>query len=390
MTPDPDLLDDPGALADGDPSGFLRVLATAGAQVREAVALAADAGVRVLRRDGRPRVVVTTGSGTPAAAGAVLAAVAGATSPVPVVAVAAGAVALPGWVSAVDLVVAVSGSGRAPEALAALEDAGRRGARVLAVGAEDSPLRDRCERARGVFVPVPARAPERASLWSLTLPLLVAGDALGLLALPPAAVEAAALRLEQTAVACRPDAETFTNPAKTLAVDLAGGLPVVWGCSPLAGTAAERAAAQWAATAGSACLAGVLPGALTEAVGVLDGPQGALRSTGVAGLVGDDGGEPGDLDLFRDRGDDDAGWPLRVVLLRDPAEEETSVAATADALVVLARSHGLEVTQLRAQGASRLERLASLVGLLDAAAAYAALLAGVDPATGPADSRGAG
>ena len=41
---------------------------------------------------------------------------------------------------------------------------------------------------------------------------------------------------------CRPASETFVNPAKTLAVDLAGSLPVVWGATALTGVAAYRLA----------------------------------------------------------------------------------------------------------------------------------------------------
>ena len=63
-------------------------------------------------------------------------------------------------------------------------------------------------------------------------------------------------------------AESFVNPGKTLALDLAGSIPVLWGSSPMATVAARRFAdtlaanarypaspAAWArpAGAGSAC-----------------------------------------------------------------------------------------------------------------------------------------
>ena len=370
MSTDPGLLDDPGALADGDPAGMLRVVAGSGAQLREAAGLAEEAGVRRVADEGRPRAVVTLGMGGSGISGDVLAAVAGITCPVPVV-VHKG-YGLPGWVGPLDLVVACSYSGSTEETLSGLEDAVRRGTRVLAVGAPDSPLADLAERGRGVVVPVtPGRQP-RASLWSLSVPVLVAGDALGLLSCPPDALEAAAVRLEAIAVACQPGAESFTNPAKTLAMDLAGGLPAVWGCSPVTTAAAYRAACQLNENAKAPCLWGALPEADHNQVVTFDGPHGALLAAGAESF--------GDDDFFRDRSGPEGALPLRQVLLRDTADEEhPQVRRRAQVTAELARDRGVQVTELGAEGASRVERLASLVGLIDFASVYLGLLGGVDP-----------
>ena len=48
----------------------------------------------------------------------------------------------------------------------------------------------------------------------------------------------AADRLDEVAEACRPSSESFVNPAKVLATDLAEGVPVVLGDGPLNGVAA--------------------------------------------------------------------------------------------------------------------------------------------------------
>ena len=61
---------------------------------------------------------------------------------------------LPGWVGPLDLVVAVSLSGRARGPVAVAAEAARRGASLLTVGAADSPLADICARARGVHIDV--------------------------------------------------------------------------------------------------------------------------------------------------------------------------------------------------------------------------------------------
>ncbi|MBM0240321.1 mannose-6-phosphate isomerase, partial [Micromonospora sp. ATA32] len=79
------LLDDAGALTERDPGGMLRFTASAGAQVRESAALAAEANLAVLADDLRPRAVVIAGIGTAGRTGDVLATVAGPRCPVPVI-----------------------------------------------------------------------------------------------------------------------------------------------------------------------------------------------------------------------------------------------------------------------------------------------------------------
>src|SRR2546423_10439152 len=135
---DVELLDAPAAIQARDVSGMLRDVATSGAQVREAVTLAADADVARLADGGRPRAVVVAGMGGSGIAGDVLAVVAGTGCAVPIT-VHRG-FGLPAWIGAADLVVAVSCSGGTEETLSAAEEGVRRGARLFAVGAVDSQL----------------------------------------------------------------------------------------------------------------------------------------------------------------------------------------------------------------------------------------------------------
>jgi hypothetical protein len=81
--PSADLLDDVDALDAGDPAGMLPAVASSAAQVREAAVLAGEADLARLTEEGRPRAVVVCGSGSAATAGDLLAAVAGTSSPVP-------------------------------------------------------------------------------------------------------------------------------------------------------------------------------------------------------------------------------------------------------------------------------------------------------------------
>lgn len=359
-------LDDIAALTRDDPSSMLRLVAGSGAQVREAAVAAAEAGLSRLSAEGRPRAVVVAGAGTAGLCGDMLAAVAGTACAVPVV-VHRG-YDLPLWVGAADAVIGVSCSGSSEEALSAVEQAAHRGCVVVGVGAADSPLADIVGRSRGVHLPVPAGRVSRASLWAQSVPVLLAGAALDILTLGEADLAATADRLDDLAERCRPASESFLNPAKQLAGELAGSLPMVWGSSPLAAVAAYRFTCQLADNAKSPAIAGALPEAGYHQVMVFDGPVGG-RSAVVA---------EGPADFFRDRAGDVESARLRLVLLRDSGEHPR-VARRCAVARELADSRGLEVNEVLAEGESALERLASLICLPDFASVYLALLNGTDP-----------
>lgn len=371
------LLDNLDALAERDPGGMLRHTASGGAQVRESAALAAEANLSVLADEGRPRAVVIAGIGTAGRTGDVLATVAGPRCPVPVIPHRSAGV--PGWVGAADVVVAVSASGRSPEALGAAEAAHRRGARLVAVGAPDSRLQSVAERARAPFVPVPRRAPARASLWALTVPVLLAARMLGLVKVNEADLAETAARLDADADRCRPSAESFVNPAKSLALGLAGSIPIVWGSSPLATVAARRFGDTLSANARYPVVSGALGEAGRGRVGLLDGVFGGLVE--------------GERDIFADPDRaTTAETRLRLVLLRDgglnpedDADEPLVVEERrADAVQTLAERRGVRCDVVTAEGGSALERLASLITVPDFASIYLALAHGLDPMAVPA------
>jgi glucose/mannose-6-phosphate isomerase len=359
-----DVLDDARQLESGDPADMLPAIASGAAQVREAAVFAREAGVSALADDGRPRAVVVCGMGGSGIAGDVLAAVAGPGCPVPVLT--HRGYGLPAWVGAADLVIAVSCSGSTEETLSATEEAVRRGCRLLVVGAVDSPLEALGARGRAVFVPVSQGRQPRATVWALSTPLVVAADALGLLTAGEDVVEATASRLEDVALRCRPDADHFVNPAKLLALELTGTLPMIWGTSPLAGTAAYRLACQLNENAKMPAVWGVLPEANHNQVVAFDGAFAA----GGSSLE----------DLFRDRTDDEPTGQtrLRLVLLRD-ADEHPQVVRRTAVSQQLADERGIGVSTVTAEGTSSFERLAFLVALGDWASAYLALLEGRDP-----------
>jgi glucose/mannose-6-phosphate isomerase len=244
-------------------------------------------------------------------------------------------------------------------------EASRRGARLLGVGSAGSPLEAQCLSGGGSFVGVTRELSPRSSLWALAVPLLVAGSRFGLLDLgiDDEALEAAALQLESAASLCGPERDSLVNPAKTLAAELAGSLPMVWGAGQIGPVAALRAVSQIAENAKLPAIAGALPEAHHNQVVAFDGAM--------AGGGADD-------DLFRDRIDEPEPERLRLVVMRDDADDEVA-RRRAEVSAEIASGRGLGVTVLVAQGISAVERLASLVGLVDYASVYLGLAQGIDP-----------
>lgn len=374
---DESLIDDEEAVLRRDSRRALRSLATAGAQVRQAITLSEEAGISRVGGGDRPRAVVVASLGGSAVVADVLELLAEPGSPVPVSV--RRNLPLPGWVGSLDLVVAVSQSGRAEGPLALAAEAARRGASLLTVGAPGSPLADICARARGIHVDIPAGlTSSRTSLWAMLTPVLLGAGALGLVDARPAILTAVADRLDLQAELFRPGSETFVNPAKSLAVDLADGIPVVLGDGPLAGVAAGRAASMLARTARIPATWGELPDAASQVVACFDGPYteaGAGREG--ASRVGD---------IFADPYLDGPPAPrLRLLMLRDTSGDvpDGSQRILADALVRTAQDAGVRVSEHDTEAGHPLERLAGHVALTDFAATYLALGLGMDPGLSP-------
>ncbi|MEU3610554.1 SIS domain-containing protein [Streptomyces sp. NPDC035033] len=372
---DETLLDAPDALALADRRGLLRGAAEAGARVRTAARHATEAGIAELRPEGRPRAVLVAGPGTAAAGVAdLIGALAGASAPVvrlaPTgVAPAAGALrwTLPGWAGSVDLLLLPTTDGSEPGLALLAEQAYRRGITVAAVAPEGSPLSEAVNGSRGLFVPLamaPHEAPDEygenlaaspGALWALFTPLLALLDRVGLLEAPPEALERVADRLDRTAERCGPAIATYSNPAKTLAADLAETLPLIWTEGDAAGPVGRRFAAVLAELAGLAALAAALPEALPA--------HGVLLAGAYAAAADPD-------DFFRDRVEEPEALRARVVLLRDRPAGSLSAAPAARELAL---GHETAVSEFEPEEGDALETLAELLAVTDFAAVYLAL-----------------
>ncbi|MGS2588318.1 SIS domain-containing protein [Streptomyces hebeiensis] len=199
------------------------------------------------------------------------------------------------------------------------------------------------------------------AFWSLLVPLLALLDRAGLLTAPPETLQKVADRLDSVAERCGPAVATYSNPAKTLAAELAESLPLIWTEGTAAASAGRRFAAALAELTGRAALAAELPDALPA--------HSALLAADVTGGTDLD-------DFFRDRVEDPGRPRPRVVLLRDrPVGGLTAAPAARD----LALGHGTGISELEPEDGAELEALAELLAVTDFATVYLAL-AGNAPA----------
>ncbi|MEY7981453.1 mannose-6-phosphate isomerase, partial [Streptomyces pilosus] len=159
---------------------------------------------------------------------------------------------LPGWAGSVDLLLIATPDGTEPGLSVLSEQAYRRGCTVVAVAPARTPLAEAVSGSHGLFVPLatapyaqdePLAAVAPGVLWALLTPLLALLDRTGLLSAPPEALAKVADRLDGIAERCGPAIVTYSNPAKTLAAELADSLPVVWTEGVSAGPAGRRVAA---------------------------------------------------------------------------------------------------------------------------------------------------
>ena len=146
---------------------------------------------------------------------------------------------LPEWVGRNTLVFAVSYSGSTEETVAALGEAQERGARIVVVSS-GGPLRDIAEENSFAHILIPTGLQPRASLGFLTLPILGALVAMGLVPDLQADVEEATEVLGDLEERCHRSRPRAENPAKDLAALISGRVPVVYGGYGLGSVAAYR------------------------------------------------------------------------------------------------------------------------------------------------------
>ncbi|MBA2561274.1 MAG: hypothetical protein H0V07_15585 [Propionibacteriales bacterium] len=327
-------LDDPEVLAAADPP--LRRLAEAGARVRMEVGEAATA-ITSLERDSAPRAIVAAGADA-----RLLRAVLEPWCPVPFVAWPGPS--LPGWAGALDLVIVLAPAGGDAQTGSAVREAVRRGCSLITACPPHSVLAELAAGRHTSVLPT-----QTDDTLAVAVVMLQALHRIGVG--PEVDSDYVARVLDDVAIACSPQHDIASNPAKDLALALADSTPLVWGGSILAARAARRVAEALRRTSGRPALA-------ADAEHLLP----VLAAT-----------RPRDLfaDPFAD--DDDATPSRPGLLVLDDGTEEASIREQRGWLMSTAESNGVRAETLGAGEGPEMARYAALLNT----GLYAAIYLGV-------------
>ena len=360
---DESVLDDLARISAADPGQMLEAVASSGAQMREAVTTIDRTLLTKIADGGKPRAIVVAGMGGSGVSGDVLLAVAGPFSSIPISVERTHH--LPGWVSPIDLVIAVSCSGSTEETLTVAAEAGRRGARLVTIGAKGSPLEQISLQTSGaVHIPIDAKGRmPRASLWTIATPLLMVAAALGVAEITDEDFMTTADAMDELSNHLGPTTPTIENSAKALGLALAESLPLLWGTGAIGRAVTGRFMAQLAENAKHPAVHGGLPEVGHNQIVTFDGV-----------FANNSGAD----DIFRDRVDEPGDRKLHLVLMRDEAEHE-AVTKRADVIDRIVEDRGIPITELWGKGKHRLTRIATLILPTDWASVYAAIALGIDP-----------
>lgn len=380
MTFDEALLDAPDVLVRRDEQRLLWSLATAGAQVRRAIDTAGDFGVASLRGDDVPRALLVVTDSAPSAAARVVTRLSCTRTP----ALTWHGVELPRWAGPNDALLIGSVDGRHPRLAELAAQGAQRGMAMAVVAPAGSQVAVAAGRAP--VADISRDLNPRAMRWAVLTPMLQALDALGVQHIPTSSLVEIADALDDRAEACRPDAEAFVNPAKALAAEFAGAIPLIAGAGALSGVAARAISDALQQFAGVTAVSVSLPDGMARAGALLRGA----------------GPQPVD-DLFRDRLDD-GPEPVRPRLVvigddgtaadpllgeRSDAQiqlDEVAARRAAAALHDLAGHFGLRASTVDVPAGEPLARFAAATAFGEFTAAYLALGLGLDPgARGPAE-----
>ena len=356
------LLDDSEGMSAADPANMLEAVASSGAQMREAVSAIDRAKLSEVAQGDQPRNILIAGLGGSGVGGDVLRAVIGQSTPVPIVSERSHS--LPGWVGPLDVVIGVSCSGMTEETLSTTAEAGRRGARVITIGAGGSDLEKLSGSIGGAVhfaIDAKGRSP-RASLWTHATPLLMVANALGIAHIDEKEFEIAADLMDELSVANGPSVPLLENSAKALALSCAESLPMVWGTGMIGATAAARFMAQLAENSKIPAAHGELPEVGHNQIVTFDGVL---------------AGAAPQRDIFADN-DGMIDRRTHLYILRD-TNEHPAVEKRIGIVSQIASDRNVPVTLIQAHDGHPISRLASLIVPTDWASVYAGLALGLDP-----------
>jgi glucose/mannose-6-phosphate isomerase len=253
---------------------------------------------------------------------------------------------VPAWVGRNTLVVAVSYSGGTEETLAALEEVHARGSRVVAISS-GGPLATVAQDYGIAHVAIHPGLQPRASLGYLVMPILAVLEQMGLAPALEDDVNETVATLDELRTECGRAIPHEDNPAKRLAAQIEGRIPIVYGGHGLASLAAYRFKCDLNEYAKTPAFWNEIPEA---------------NHNEVEGWSG--------LDALRER--------FVAIMLRDH-EEHPQIARRFDITKRLIDGSVAEIVDVPSRGVSSLARLFSLIYVTQLAAIYLALAYGRDP-----------
>jgi glucose/mannose-6-phosphate isomerase len=375
MSFDEAVLDDTAALERRDEQRLLWSLATAGAQVRRATETIGDFGVESLRGGDLPRALLVATDSAPSAGSRLITRLSCTRAP----AITWHGVELPRWAGPADALLIGSVDGRHPRLAALAAEGVRRGLAMAVVAPAGSQVAVAAGRAP--VHELPRDLNPRAARWAVLTPLLQALDVLGINPIPSGLLIEVAEALDAQAELCKPDGESFVNPAKALAIEFADAIPLIAGAGALAGVAARAISDALQQFAGITSVSVSLPDGMTRA-GAL------LRGAGPAPAQGMD-------EFFRDRVDNAIVVRPRLLVVGDDGTagdvllgersdaqiqlDEVAARRAAEALHELAENLGLRSSTVDVPNGDPLARFASAAAFGEFTAAYLAFGLGLDP-----------
>jgi len=253
---------------------------------------------------------------------------------------------LPAYVDARSLVIASSYSGSTEETLAAVKEALVRGCRMLALSTGGR-LGEVCRENSIPMAVLPTGLQPRAALAYSFVPLLSFLHTLELSPYAPEHFTALANFLEKRMADLVVESPSDNNPAKQLAMQLYGRIPVIYSGPDVTDAVATRIKGQICENAKMLAFANQFP---------------EFNHNELVGWKV--------INPFRDY--------LRVVMIRD-SEDNPRVSARMEAVRELIEKENVNVIDIHSEGSNRLERIISLIQFGDFASFYLAILNKVDP-----------
>lgn len=253
---------------------------------------------------------------------------------------------LPKFVSNRTLVFVVSHSGTTEETLSCFEQALEKKSKIVIITSG----RELATRAFSLNIPVieiPGHLQARASIGFLFMPLIVTLMQLGMISNRPDELSEVLQVLRDMAKKLAFPQPTCKNPAKQLAIDLYGKIPIIYGSEGITGIAALRWKCEFNESSKIPAFWNILP---------------ELDHNEIVGWQ------------LADRFDVE----FALVNLREPCDYSRNIRRMNITTSLIGNKFKIS-REIWAEGTSRFARLASLIHMGDFTARYLALLYGVDP-----------